>query len=414
MKQTTECAGRIFSLVFTAAFIVLLAAAIIPGVDGASAVDLGSAGNFVILAKSGITTTGTTKIVGNIGVSPIAGTAMTGFDLIKDSSNQFSTSSLLVGKAYAANYASPTPSLLTTAVSNMETAYTSAAGQGIPDATELYAGNLGGRTLAPGIYKWSTGVLIPASTVLTFDAKGDGNAVWIFQVAGDLTMNSGSRMQLKNGAKAENIFWQVAGPTSVTMGSGTHAEGNILAQKAITMKSGASLHGRALAQTAVTLISDTITTPVASTPPAPTLAPLPLITPSPSLTVIPTKTMTVNVGGNSAVYKAMFMGRGLNGIIVAGTFVSGPGTMIAPAPGTVYQYFDLVPAQFTRIDRELIYFTVPVAWMNGNQIRPENIVLYNLDGNQWTALPTKVENSMGTRDYFTATGPGLTQYAIAG
>jgi hypothetical protein len=155
----------------------------------------------------------------------------------------------------------------------MQTAYTDAAGRVHPDHTELYAGNLGGKTLAPGLYKWSTGVLIPTSTDLTLDAKGNAGAVWIFQVAGDLTMNSASHIVLINGAKAENVYWQIAGPTSVTIGTGAHVEGNILAQKAITMKSGASLYGRALAQTAVTLIGNTITTPDSGAP-APVPAPV--------------------------------------------------------------------------------------------------------------------------------------------
>ncbi|HWQ65359.1 MAG TPA: PKD domain-containing protein, partial [Methanospirillum sp.] len=224
-------------------------------------VDLGSAENFVILAKSGVTTIGTTAITGNMGLSPIASGAITGFGLSMDPSNQFSVSSLVVGRVYAADYLSPTPAMLTTAVSNMEAAYTEAAGRVPSTATELYAGNLGGRTLAPGVYKWSTGVLIPTATDLTLDAGGDEDAVWIFQIAEDLTMGYASHVVLINGAQAARVYWQIGGETGVTIGPGAHAEGNILAQKAITMDSGASLHGRALAQTAVTLISNTITRP---------------------------------------------------------------------------------------------------------------------------------------------------------
>jgi len=228
---------------------------------GPTNVDLGLAGNYAILAKSGISTTGTTSIVGDIGVSPIDATAITGFDLSMDPSNQFSTSPLVAGRVYAADYASPTPAILTTAISNMETAYSDAAGRVPPDATELYSGNLGGKTLAPGVYKWSTDVLIPSSTDLTLDAQGNENAVWIFQVAQGLTMNYASRVVLINGAKAENVYWQIAGDAGVTIGTGSNAEGNILAAKAITMDSGTSLNGRALAQTAVTLIENTVTNP---------------------------------------------------------------------------------------------------------------------------------------------------------
>src|SRR3989339_673281 len=108
-------------------------------------VNLGTSGDFVILTTTGITSTGTTSITGDIGVSPIDHTAITGFGLIADSSNQFSTSSLVNGSIYAADYAPPTPAVMTTAISNMETAYTDAAGRA-PDSTELGAGNIGGLT----------------------------------------------------------------------------------------------------------------------------------------------------------------------------------------------------------------------------------------------------------------------------
>ena len=265
MTGTEKRTRKIFSIVLTMAFICLMTAAIIPGVNGAALpVNLGTAGNFVILAKSGISTTGTTSIVGDIGVSPIDQTAITGFGLVMDASNQFSTSSLVTGRVYAADYAVPTPATMTTAIINMQTAYVDAAGRA-PDVTELGAGNIGGMTLAPGVYKWSTGVLIPTSTTLTLDAQGNSNAVWIFEVAQDLTMDTASQVILANSAKAENIYWQIGGGTGVTIESGSHAEGNILALKAITLKEGASLHGRALAQTAVTLIANTVTIPTGST-----------------------------------------------------------------------------------------------------------------------------------------------------
>jgi hypothetical protein len=121
------------------------------GQSGPAAVNLGTAGNYVILTKSGISTTGTTHITGDIAVSPIDSTAITGFGLIADSSNTFSTSSLVTGKIYAANYAVPTPATLTTAVSDMDTAFTDAAGRSAPDATELGNGEIGGLTIYPGL-----------------------------------------------------------------------------------------------------------------------------------------------------------------------------------------------------------------------------------------------------------------------
>jgi len=215
-----------------------------------SSVNLGTAGNYIILAKSGISTTGTTSIVGDIGVSPISSTAITGFGLIMNPSNQFSTSSKVTGKIYAANYRSPTPTVLTTAISDMQKAYTNAAGRTNPTATELGAGNIGGKTFSPGLYKWSTGVTIPTDVTLL----GGANDVWIFQIAGTLDVSNGKKVMLKGGAQAKNIFWVVAGQT--TLGTTSVFNGNILGKTAIVLKNGATLNGRALAQTAVTLDSN--------------------------------------------------------------------------------------------------------------------------------------------------------------
>jgi hypothetical protein len=224
-------------------------------------VNLGAAANFVILTKTGITNVPISDITGNLGASPIAATAITGFSLIADATNTFSRSSQVTGRIYAANYANPTPAKLTTAVSNMEAAYTDAAGRTLPDATELYAGNLSGQTLAPGLYKWSTGVLITTDVT----RSGPANAVWIFQIAGNLTMGSGAKVVLSGGAQASNIFWQVGGGVGVTIGTTAHMEGTILAQKAIHLRTGASLNGRALSQTAVTLAKNKIVIPPSST-----------------------------------------------------------------------------------------------------------------------------------------------------
>ncbi|MDP3778929.1 MAG: ice-binding family protein [bacterium] len=256
---------------------------------GPAAVNLGSAGNFVILAKSGISTTGNTSITGDIGVSPIAATAITGFGLVLDSSNTFSTSALVTGKVYAADYAAPTPANMTTAVSNMETAYTDAAGRTNPTATELGAGNIGGMTLAPGLYKWSTNVTIPTNVTLS----GGANDVWIFQIAQNLTVSSAVNIVLSGGAQASNIFWQVAGQT--TLGTTSVFNGNILDQTAIVLNTGATLNGRALAQTAVTLDANTVTWPtasVASPTPTPSSSPSPSPTPTPTPTPTSTPTPT--------------------------------------------------------------------------------------------------------------------------
>jgi hypothetical protein len=209
-------------------------------------VDLGTAGNYVLLSKAGISTTGTTKVTGSIAVSPIAASAITGFGLVLDKSRTFSTSTLVTGRVYAANYAAPTPSVLTTAVEDMQTAYTNAAGRAA-DVTGLGAGNIGGLTLAPGVYKWGTGVTIPTNVTLS----GGKNDVWIFQIAGTLSISSAKQVILEGGAQAKNVFWQVAGAT--TLGTNSTFNGTILDKTNIALRTGAVLNGRALAQTAITL-----------------------------------------------------------------------------------------------------------------------------------------------------------------
>ena len=222
---------------------------------GQATVNLGKASTFVILSKSGITNVPASKITGDMGVSPIAGTAITGFALVADKTNTFSTSTQVTGKIYAANYASPTPANLTTAVSNMQTAYTDAAGRKNPDFKELYAGDISGKTLVPGLYKWGTSVVANKNVVL----NGSSTSVFIFQISGNLNVASGVNFTLAGGAQAQNIFWQVAGSTN--LGTTSHFEGNILCQTAIHMLTGASLNGRALAQTAVTLDHNVLVIP---------------------------------------------------------------------------------------------------------------------------------------------------------
>jgi hypothetical protein len=236
----------------------LVVAVMTPHPDAAAAqqpVNLGTAGNYVILSKSGISTSPPSTITGNLGVSPIDSTAITGFSLILDGSGQFSTSSQVTGKVCASDYAVPTPANLTAAVGDMRTAYTDAAGRTLPDHTELGSGNIGGMTLAPGLYKWSTDVTIPTDVTLT----GGANEVWIFQIAGNLTIAGAKSVLLSGGAQARNIFWQVAGGTGVALGTTSKFEGTILTEAAITLQTGASINGRLLAQTAVTLEANTVT-----------------------------------------------------------------------------------------------------------------------------------------------------------
>jgi hypothetical protein len=220
-----------------------------------AAVDLGTADNYVILAKTGISTTGTTHITGDIAVSPESQTALTGFSETLSADGTFATSPLVTGKLFAADMTSPTPTTLTTAVGDMETAYSDAAGRSDPDFTELGAGEIGGMTLDPGLYQWGTGVLVASDVTL----DGGADDVWIFQIGQDLKLHDGQAIILSGGAVPENIFWQVAG--EVTLQAGTTFNGIILGQTAIILKSGAVINGRALAQTATTLIANDINEP---------------------------------------------------------------------------------------------------------------------------------------------------------
>lgn len=161
----------------------------------------------------------------------------------------------VTGFLYAADMTPPTPTMMTTAISDMELAYTDAAGRVTPDFTNLGAGAIGGLTLAPGLYNWGTGVGI--STDVTID--GAENDVWIFQIAENLTVANGVTVTLSGGAQARNIFWQVAG--QVTLGTTSAFKGIVLSKTKIALQTGATVDGRLLAQTAVTLDQATVTEP---------------------------------------------------------------------------------------------------------------------------------------------------------
>lgn len=228
---------------------------------GPAPVVLGGAGNFVILTKTGITNTGShsSAITGNIGSSPITAAAMDNVFCAEMTGSIYGADAGYTGsgdvtcfKGLAADI-----TLVGNAVLDMETAYTDAAGRTLPDFTELGAGDISGMTLAPGLYKWGTGVLINSNVTL----NGGPNDVWIFQIAGDLTQANGTSMLLAGGALPKNIFWQVGGGTGVAIGTTAHFEGVILATKAITLNTGATGNGRLLSQTAVTLDGNAITQP---------------------------------------------------------------------------------------------------------------------------------------------------------
>lgn len=218
-------------------------------------IDLRTANDFTILSETGITTTGVTSVLGDIGSSPIASTAITGFGLIMDTNNQSSHTPIVTGKVYGPDYAVPTPSKMTTAVSDMETAFTNANGITDPSPfVEMYAGDVSGQTLTPGLYKWSTGVLITNAGVTL---KGGPNDVWIFQIAQNLVVNNSAIITLAGGAQAKNIFWVVSG--QATLGTYTNFSGIIISKTLISLNTGARVTGKLFAQTAVTMIANTVT-----------------------------------------------------------------------------------------------------------------------------------------------------------
>ena len=227
----------------------------VAAVAGPPPVALLSAGNYVILAETGVSTVPTSVITGNVGLSADA-PALTGFDpLTVDNTSVFSTSPQVTGQLFAADYADPTPGALITATDDMLTAYTDASGRTATSAatTNVGAGTLTNLTLVPATYVWGSNVTIPTNLTLS----GGPNDVWIFVVTGTLDMAASQNIILTGGAQAKNIFWAVSG--DVTIAPGAHFEGIILGQTLIALQSGASINGRLLAQSAVTLIANTVT-----------------------------------------------------------------------------------------------------------------------------------------------------------
>jgi hypothetical protein len=218
---------------------------------------LGGAANFTILTESGISTTGITSVTGDIGVSPITSTAITGFGLIMDANGQTSHTPIVTGKVYAADYAVPTPGNLTTSVSDMETAYTNSNNLVTPaPVVGLGAGDISGLTLPPGLYKWSTQLLVTNAGVTL---AGGPNDTWVMQIGADMIINNSANIRLIGGAQAKNIYWVVAG--QATLGTGVIFNGNILSKNLISLNTGASVTGRLLSQKAVTLNAATVIIP---------------------------------------------------------------------------------------------------------------------------------------------------------
>ena len=218
-------------------------------------VNLGTAGNYAIFAKAGIGSLPPSAITGNLGSSPAAASYVTGFSLINDPTNTFSTSTQVSGKIYAADYAAPTPGILMMAIVDMELAFNTAAAL-TPDMTEFGAGDIGGMTLAPGVNRWSNAVTITLDVTLA----GKATDFWVFQIAGSVNVSTDRNIVLTGGALPKNVFWQIAG--SMTLGAGAHLEGVVLTGTSATLGMGAVLNGMLLAQAQVNIDRGSIVAPL--------------------------------------------------------------------------------------------------------------------------------------------------------
>ena len=286
MKKLSIVSLVVFAIVFALAPPSLVLAA--------TAVNLGAADDFAVLAGTAITNTGTSVISGNVGLSPAAGSNYSGLTAVE-----------VTGTIYAVDATGPAGSvnnsgLLTTAKNDLTAAYTAAGQTAVTAASEL-----GGTTKTAGAYSTADGELHVTGT-LTLDAEGDPNAVFIFRAASTLTTAGSSNVVLINGAQACNVFWQIG--SSATLGTNSFLKGNILALTSATLTTGANVEGRVLARNgAVTLDTNVITkstcavppTPPPTPPPSPASAPInpPLI----SVTKIPTP-LALPAGPGSVTY----------------------------------------------------------------------------------------------------------------
>jgi len=225
---------------------------------GGAPVNLRTAGSYAILAKASISGTGAT-VTGDLGISPAAASYVTGFSLVADSSTEFSSSTQIIGKVYASDYGAPTPTKLTTAVDDMQLAYTEASARA-PGVIDLGAGDIGGMILVPGVYRWTGGLSIPATLTL----NGSATDVWIFQVTGTLDMAASTSVVLIGGALPSNVFWEVTG--AVTLGAMAHFEGVLLAATAVTSGAATTIKGCVLSQTDVTITGSHVIRPSPAIP----------------------------------------------------------------------------------------------------------------------------------------------------
>lgn len=226
-------------------------------------VNLGTAANYVILAKTGVSTVPNSVVTGNIGLSPAAGSFLTGWsETANGAPVTYSTSAQVTGKLYAANYTGGTTSVdLTTAVGDMQTAYTNANGMAPAGGGLITAcpgvGILDGLTITPGVYTCTVDLSIGTNVTLS------GAGVYVIRTTKGITQATDTQVILTNGAVAQNVFWVPALTVSITGTAGhtTKMAGVILAKTDIVVGTNVTVNGRLLAQTDVTLDQATITQP---------------------------------------------------------------------------------------------------------------------------------------------------------
>ena len=236
--------GRVALIGIALCFVFTAIMVAIPIAANAAPVGLATAQPFVVLGGAGVTNTGPSVLNGDLGVTP--GTSLSGFG-----------APAVVNGATHANDA-----VAAQAQADLTTAYNVAAGQPIAPGNELTGLDLGGLTLSPGAYGYSTSAQLTGQ--LTLDAHGDPNAQFVFVIGSTLTTASASSVILTNGASPCNVFWKIG--SSATLGSGTAFEGNVMALTSISLNSGVTVLGRALARNGeVTLINDVLTLPGCAT-----------------------------------------------------------------------------------------------------------------------------------------------------
>lgn len=272
MKIFTKTLVFVLAVAFTLGLVSLIRAA-------GTAVSLGTAASFAVLGSTTVTNTGSTVVNGDLGLSP--GTSVTGFTF---SVSPGPGTVVLPGTPHIAD------ALAGQAKTAASGAFTNLGLQACD--SDLSDQDLGGMTLVPGVYCFSSSAQLTG--ILTLNAQGDPNAVWIFKMGSTLTTASGSSVVFSNGGSGPgcNVFWRVG--SSATLGTTTAFVGTIIADHDITLTTGATVNGRVLAlgasaDGAVTLDTNTITPVVCAS------------TPTPTPTASPTASSTTSSLSNSGV-----------------------------------------------------------------------------------------------------------------